>query len=206
MKKRQATTRLKNIIHPKNIIHLKNTQAQTGFVLISGLIILVIIAIAAIAGSQMSNLDYKMASNNAFKDEAFQNSETGRIAAADAVGKFLYERSWDNTLPHPQLTFDAQFNPLQDNSITENLFKSTSLTRDMTFTINGEVISDLYIMNSPAAVLQQGSGAQMLSGYRGAGKGSASGGAALFFELRSVGLGQGGARATTASEYKGRIY
>ena len=189
---------------------MQHPQHQSGFVLITGLILLIIIAIAAIASMEMSNLDYRMASNSAFKEQSFQASETGRIAAGDAVNQFIYERSWDGVTVHPGISFASTFSPLSANGDSENLFSSGSLAKDMDFDIAStsaieKINSDIYIIRAPSAAAAIGGGLQQLAGYRGAGKGVASSGSAIYFELRSKGLGNGGAETTTASEYRSFI-
>ena len=183
---------------------------QNGFVLITGLILLIIIAIAAIASMEMSNLDYRMATNSAFKAHSFQASETGRIAAGDAVNQFIYERSWSEVATHPGISIISGFSPLAENAASENLFNATTLIKDMNFTVAGtttieSVDADIYVVRAPSAAAAAGGGLQQLAGYRGAGKGAAASGSAIYFELRAKGAGNGGAETTTASEYRSFI-
>lgn len=180
---------------------------QKGFVLITGLVLLVVIAIAAITSVEITNLDYKMASNLAFKEQSFQASESGRAAAGDAVNQYAYDRSWDGLTLHSGVSFSSGFNPLAPNATTENLFSQSSLVKDIDFTIakstnTSPVDADVYILRSPNAVAAAGGGIQQLSGYKGAGKGIASSGSAIYFELRAKGMGSGSAQTTTASEYR----
>lgn len=182
-------------------------QKQSGFVLITGIIFLVVIAVAAISSMEISNLDYKMATNSAFKDHSFQASETGRITSGDAVNQFAYERSWDSTDLHSAISFDTAFNPLAQNANTENLFKGETLDKDMTFAVSksddvAEINADIFIMRAPGVASLAGMGTQQFSGYEGAGKGIATSGSAIYFELRSRGTGNGGAETITASEYR----
>lgn len=195
----------------KKIILTHKLKAQNGAVLVVGLILLVIIAIAAIAGMEISNLDYKMASNAAFKNQSFQASETGRITTGDAVNQYIYDRSWDNASIHTNLSFtDSQFNPLALNTDTEDVFNTETLVKDMKFSIATsalvqEVSSDIYIIRAPTASVASGGGLQQLAGYRGAGKGVATSGSSIYFELREKGSANGGAETITASEYRAFI-
>ena len=186
---------------------VKNTQHQKGFVLITGLILLVVIAVAAISGMQSSNLDYKMASNTAFKDQSFQASETGRIAAGDGINQYMDERSWDNVTTNIGLSYNNALNPLKQNAATENLFETTSLVKDMDFKIDkgtkvSKIESEVYITRIPGVHSVAGMGTQQFAGYDGAGKGLGASGSAIYFELRSRGKGNGGAETVTASEYR----
>lgn len=183
------------------------TKKPSGFILVTGLILLVVIAVAAISSMEISNLDYKMASNTAFKDQSFQASETGRIATGDAVNQFIDERSWTSVAYNSGLSFDSTFNPLAQNANTENLFDMTSLNRDMRFSIAksttmANVDADIFIMRAPGVSSVAGMGTQQFSGYEGSGKGLAASGSAIYFELRSRGIGSGGAETVTASEYR----
>lgn len=189
----------------------KNNNKQSGAVLAIGLILLVIVAIAAIAGMELSNLDYKMASNSAFKNQSFQASETGRITTGDAVNQYIYDRSWVNTTIHSNLHITQEnYSPLALNSDTEDLFNTESLVKDMTFSlarssVAQEIAADIFIIRAPSATVASGGGLQQLAGYRGAGKGVATSGSAIYFELRSKGTAYGGAQTITASEYRAFI-
>ncbi len=187
--------------------NVKAIQHQEGFVLVTGLILLVVIAVAAISGMRSSNLDYKMASNTAFKDQSFQASETGRIAAGDAINQYMDERAWDNVTTNIGLSYTSTLNPLKQNANTENLFDTKSLVKDMDFKIDkgtkvSKVESEVYITRVPGVHSVAGMGTQQFSGYDGAGKGLGASGSAIYFELRSRGKGNGGAETVTASEYR----
>ena len=84
-------------------------NAQSGVILITGLILLFVIAIAAVTSMQISNLDYKMATNTAFKNQSFQASESGRIAAGDAINQFIYDRTWVGVTPHSGIIYNSSF-------------------------------------------------------------------------------------------------
>ena len=195
----------------KKIYSLNKLKNQDGAVLAVGLILLIIIAIAAIAGMEISNLDYKMSSNAAFKNQSFQASETGRITTGDAVNQYIYDRSWDNATIHSNLSFtDSQFNPLALNTDTEDVFDTETLVKDMAFSVATsalvqEVAADIYIVRAPTASVATGGGLQQLAGYRGAGKGVATSGSSIYFELRAKGMANGGAETITASEYRAFI-
>ena len=182
-------------------------NAQSGVILITGLILLFVIAIAAVTSMQISNLDYKMAANTAFKNQSFQASESGRIAAGDAINQFIYDRTWVGVTPHSGISYNSSFNPLDANAASENPFNATTLIKDMEFTIATSsgieaVDADIYVIRSPSIAAASGGGLQQLSGYRGAGKGIASSGSAIYFELRATGTGFGNAQTVTASEYR----
>lgn len=193
------------------LVALSMKSKQNGAILVIGLVLLIVVAIAAIAGMEISNLDYKMASNSAFKNQSFQASETGRITAGDAVNQYIYDRSWTNATTHPNLSFeDTEFNPLALNSDVEDVFDTDTLIKDMDFSVvqsivAEEIASDIYIVRAPTASVALGGGLQQLAGYRGAGKGVATSGSSIYFELRAKGSANGGAQTITASEYRAFI-
>lgn len=191
-------------------INLQSKKRQQGAILIIGLILLVIVAITAIASMEISNLDYKMASNSAFKSQSFQASETGRVSAGNAIKEYIYDRSWNDANTHINLSFDSSFNPLALNDETEDIFDTDTLVADMNFSVIQSAIaekisSDIYIVRIPVANVATGGGLQQLAGYRGAGKGIATSGSAIYFELRARGMAKGGAQTVTASEYRAFI-
>ncbi|WP_053980934.1 hypothetical protein [Marinagarivorans algicola] len=192
------------------IIRKKPKKKQQGAILIIGLILLTIVGIAAIASIETSNLDYRMASNSAFKSQSFQASETGRVSAGNAIKEYIYDRSWNSANKHINLSFEASFNPLAVSNQSEDVFDTDTLETDMNFSVAQsataeKVSSDIYILRIPMTNAASGGGLQQLAGYRGAGKGVATSGSAIYFELRSKGMAKGGAQTVTASEYRAFI-
>ncbi len=182
-------------------------RTQNGFILVTGILLLIAISVVAISSMRASNLDYKMSSNTAFKAQSFEASETGRVLAGDAINKFIYERSWADLTIHASMVFDTQYDPLKENASSELPYDTSSLTKDMTFSLakttdRKAMNADIYIVRTPNVSAASGAGSQQLSGYRGAGKGIASSGSILYFEIRSKGLGNGNAQTITASEYR----
>lgn len=180
---------------------------QSGFVLVTGLILLLVITIASLTSMKNSVLGYKISANTAFNDVAFQASESARAAAGEAVKNYIWDRSWTGFTIHSGLSRESEYNPLKTNGIFENQFRPSTLEKDMDFNIAksgdvDEIDADVFIIRSPTATGASGAGMQQLAGYRGAGKGAGSSGSYLYFELRSLGYSAGGAETTTASEYR----
>ncbi len=150
-------------------------------------------------------MDYKISSNEVFKDIAFQGSESGRIAVGDGISHFIYHRRWDG-FSNFGLTFQSSYDPLVDSQQTgEDLYDTNTLGVDMNFDISGAAFetieSTISIIKSPGAK-SRGSGVQQLSGYEGLGKGLGAGGAHLIYEVRSTGVSAAEAVAVTATEYR----
>lgn len=182
------------------------SKTQSGYVLITGLILILVITIVTTSSMQGSNLDYKISSNSVFKDIAFQSSESGRTAAGEGISYYIYNRDFTG---HgvPGLSYTTDYDPKTDSVVSgEDLYNTNSLTADMFFDVSDDAIEDLEADIS--IVKAQGvntgrSGVQQLSGYRGAGKSAAAGGVHLVYEIRSTGIvANTKAVAVTASEFR----
>ncbi len=180
-------------------------KKNSGFVLVTGLVFVLVIMLVTVATMQSSNLDYKISSNEAFKDIAFQGSESGRVAAGEAVVYYIYSREWTG-LQVSNLTYLSDYDPATDSvGPNEDLYDTSSLNVDMQYDVSGPYIetidADINIVKAPGA-RSKGSGLQQLSGYEGLGKGAGAGGVHLIYEIRSTGEGASGAVAVTASELR----
>lgn len=186
---------------------------QSGFVLIVGLVFILIIALVSVSSMQSSNLDYKIASNSAFKAVALENSESGRKAAGDALSYFIYQRSWSGFSAlglDPAENYDPSIDELgkitiNGSEVNESLLDTNKLNIDLTYNLSGtniETINSNINIIKGYTVPNYGSGLQQASGYDGLGKGIGAGGAHLLYELRSTGTGASNARAVTATEYR----
>lgn len=181
-------------------------KKQSGAVLIVGLIFILIISLATISSMQETNLNYKISTNESFKNISFQSSESGRAVSGDALSYYIYHRSWD-AFNVAGLSWTTLYDPSTDSldPLTENLYDTSSLGVDMNFTLSGTGVevasSNISIAKSPG-VKSTGSAFQQLSGYEGLGKGAGAGGIHLIYEVRSTGLSAGNAVTVTASEYR----
>lgn len=188
-------------------------KSESGFVLIVGLVFILIIAVITVSSMQSSNLDYKISTNSVLKDVAFQSSESGRLAAGEAISHFSFYDSWTG---YSEGGFEASalktYDPVSDvlskisvNGVEqlENPLDTNQLNVDLSYEKSGANIetikSDINIIKAPA-VLNNGAGLQQLAGYDGLGKGLGNGGTTIIFEIRSASTA--GAFAVTATEYK----
>jgi len=182
--------------------------SESGFVLITGLILILAISLVTISAMQGSNLDFKISANQSYKDIAFQNSESGRTVAGEALSHFIYERSWSG-FNATGLTIPTDYDPSTDKlADTENLYETSALNVDISYKLSSTDIetieSDLSIIKAEG--VQKGkSSLNQLSAYEGLGKGAGSGGVQLLYEIRSQGKGPANAAAVTATEYKAAL-
>lgn len=185
---------------------MQTAKTQQGYVLITGLILILVITIVTTSSMQGTNLDYKISANSVFKDIAFQSSESGRSAAGEGISFFVYNREFSGH-EVPGLTYTENYNPRTDSvADTENLYDTASMSADMFFDVSHDDIenleADISIVKAEGVDTGR-SGVQQLSGYRGSGKGAASGGVNLLYEIRSIGtVPNTKAVAVTASEFR----
>jgi len=191
---------------------------QRGFVLVTSLVLLLVLTLVGTFSMQGANLEFKMASNMAFRDRAFQSSEAGRRAMSGVLDQHVFERGWPSSLSRPSgftvLDKDSQdgSDPLYlGNEGGEDLLDDTTLIDDAQYQIDangdgdyldpGDVDASIQVFRTQV-VTPDGAGLAMLSGYAGLGKSAAAGGSHLYFELRSDGLAPSSARATTAADFR----
>lgn len=193
--------------------YLKNRKKEGGYVLVVGLIFLLVATTVSVVTLQNSNISYQISSNKSFSQVAFHASETGRIVYGDALTDYMYDRNW-GALPTQLSILDKDTSgdpdlPMEANGGSENIYDSTSLLLDASYSWTGtgnqnDINANIFVLSTPA-IIDSGSGAQQLSGYEGLGKGAGAGGGTVFFEIRSLGFGNSGANAITASEFRAKI-
>lgn len=187
----------------------------SGFALITGLVFLMSVTVITLIVLQNTKVNYQLSSNEAFSENAFRASETGRIAIGSSVADYVYYRTWsDIALPSSLQVIDKDEDgtldsPIDDNGGDENVYDMATLQKDMSYSWSSEELdasldSDVYIIKT-RRVLDSGAGAQQFSGYEGLGKGAGAGGGVIYFEFRSRGTGSAGANAITATDYRAKI-
>lgn len=194
-------------------------RLQTGYILVTSMVFLLVLTMVAVFGIQYSVLEYQMGTNTAFTTQAMEASESGRVATSKILNAHIYERGWNDAVEVPAslevLDKDNQDGIdllYVDNSETpEALLGEEELDVDATYRLDGDgdaayngkkdVLADVAVYKT-RVVNATGSGTAMVSGYEGLGKAAAAGGAKIFFELRSVGKAPNGAQVTTASDYR----
>ena len=195
---------------------------QKGAVLITSLMFLVVLTLVALVASQSTVLEARMSSNTIIKSRATESSEALRVGADDLLDGHLYNHgewpvAFGGTLANSLFSIPTNVSVVTTtdwgtgNVGGEDLYTAATWTKDMTLRVDGNSDSDydddvdqkadLYVFKT-VTTNSPGSATAMVAGYEGLGKSSASGGALIFFDLRSVGLSAGSASTVTGSNYR----
>jgi len=197
------------------------SMRQTGAVLITSLIFLLVLTLVALVASQSSVMETRMSTNAVIKKRAFESSEALRTGTDDLLDAHLFNRGWPSAfgggLPNGLFNIPDGISSLntlnwgEGNGSSESLFNAGSWVTDMALRNDGnndgdydddvDQKADLYVYKT-VVVNATGSATAMVAGYEGLGKSSASGGARIYFDLRSVGRSAGNAAGTTSSNYR----
>lgn len=176
---------------------------QTGAVLATALLILLVLTLVAVTAMDSSNLSFRMSVNSTYHDQSFNNSESARISSTSVLQEYLYEGEWTNVILPTGLSVAAGGGELiEANGDTEDRYLNSSLQKDLQFSSQG-ITADIYVLRGPTVLNSAGAGSAQWKGYGGTGVAAgASGGAYKFYEFRSVGTNKSGAQSWTASDYK----
>ena len=216
----------------KTCHHKPCLAKERGAVLITSLMFLIVLTLVALVASQSTVLEARMSNNTIVKGRATESSEALRTGTLDLLDTHLFNRGWPKGYTDGTNigTLDPSYSALftlpvgvsvtnvvnwaPGNDAGETLFNPASWTKDMTLAVNGNSGSgdtdydddvdqkaDLYVFRT-VTVNSPGSATAMVGGYEGLGKSSASGGALMFFDLRSVGASAGSAETVTGSNYR----
>lgn len=212
-----------NSFHIYTRASLVRTPKQTGAVLITSLMFLVVLTLVALVASQSTVLESRMSTNTIIKGRATESSEALRVGANDLIDGHMYNRGWPvvfdttSTLANSLfsipvgVTVTSVTNWGVGNTVGENLYTPSTWTQDMTLQVDGNTDGDynddvdqnaaLYVFKT-VTTNTPGSATAMVAGYEGLGKSSAGGGALVFFDLRSVGGSAGNSSTVTGSNYR----
>ncbi len=207
-------------------LYNSSPASQQGAVLITSLIFLVMLTIVAVVANQSTVLETRMSTNSIVKARAVEASEALRIASNGLIDTHLYYRGWPTALTgvtggitvaddYFDIPSGVAVNKASNwglgNEATENLFDPATWVNDMSLRIDGngdadyvddlDQQADLYVYKN-AVTNSTGSATAMVAGYEGLGKSSASGGALMFFDLRSVGASAANSSGVTGSNYR----
>ena len=201
--------------------HTQIAATQRGAVLVVSLIFLVMLTMVAVIANQSTVLETRMSTNTIVKTRAVEASEALRMASNELLDAHLFYRGWPDALGGSlsdglfNLPGGLALNNTSDwglvNSGSESLFDTSTWVNDMSLSIDGnsdgdyvddvDQKADLYVYKT-TVVNSTGSATAMVAGYEGLGKSSASGGALIFFDLRSVGEAAANASGVTGSNYR----
>jgi len=221
---------------------------QSGFVLVTALIFLVVLTLIGVVATKNTTLGLKMSRNFLEKTQTFEAAETARIKADDLLDAATYNRGWPTTyngtvtptdfnsgngfygnawpctttgdnctltlLGQDGATIASSSNTpwvISDGNQTSETFNPgqlpTNLLNNLSYEYDGNpavygyiAVYKLGVGNAP------GSGAAMISGYEGTGKGAAGAGALVYYYLRSQATLGGFSNSTGAVAYTGADY
>lgn len=183
-------------------MRLNQQNRQQGATLLVALLLLMVLTMVGITSMESSNLSFKMSVNMIHHDEAFNNSESARTAAMDALPEYIDAAEWDEDNMPPGLAYASAGDLLEENDAAEDPLDSSTLQVDLEYS-EGDMNGDIYVLKGRTAQNTMGAGSAQYKGYSGAGTGiGGPGGAFKFFELRSLGRSAGSAESWTASDYR----
>lgn len=228
------------------------SRRQSGFVLVTALIFLVVLTLIGVVATKNTTLGLKMSRNFLEKTQTFEAAETARVKADDLLDAATYNRGWPSGSPYYGSVTPSDFttgngfygnswpctntgdnctltllgqtdptsaasssntpwvisdgNPTSEAITTPGTMPST-LVNNLQFEYDGNpaiygyiAIYKLGVGNAP------GSGAAMISGYEGTGKGAAGAGALVYYYLRSQATLGGFSNTSGAVAYTGADY
>lgn len=188
---------------------LKHLHNEQGFVLVVSLLILMILIVIGIAATNTTTIELQISGNEKVHKQTFSQADGG-----SELGTRLIEENVACAGGF-DATGDEDADGDQDAAI------GIIIVDNLTFALPGTVISDPSDINrdifTPAAygtgphtnmtfggktVTTPGSGLQMVSGYEGLGKGSASGGSQILYDMNSQHLGPVNSQSLIALEWR----
>jgi len=188
--------------------------AQGGYVLVTGMVFVLILAIIGVNAMQMTNLDYRMSMNVASKNQAFERGESGRSAIASVLAEHLAtggqwggvsmpdglsinDKDGDGTADNLAVNEagESLANPVADATYTVDLDGDGDLSDPQDFSVDVAVFN-LKAVNAP------GNGIGQFGGTLGLGKGAGAGGTHVFLQIRSDGVAANQARSTVVADFR----
>jgi hypothetical protein len=215
--------------------HAATPALQRGMALITGLVLLLVLSIVAIAAMQLTTLEYQMSANSANHSRARQVSESARMAVGTLLPEHVYRRGWTGMDLAAGLDIEDKDSDGSDDLLygdnsecasdcfdqaglesgTFTLDEDATFVRDMDNADGDNNVttgtSDPLDLNASVAVyrtttkLDRGSGTATLAGYSGLGKGAAGGGTVIHFYVRSEGEAARHAKGATSADVRSRV-
>lgn len=181
---------------------LKN---NSGSALIMAIMMLVLLTIIGLSALNNTDLELSIAGNEKAHDMAFYFAEGGNEVSKELVEVAIEERGWlsksgtEITLDKVTVT-DKDFFLSNQNIVASSYYPdpSTPAYIDATVDFGTGTTGLLFDVNTG---LSSGGALQMIAGYEGKGKGSASGGAWAIYDIRSQHDGPNNSRARVWSQW-----
>ena len=200
---------------------IKNHNHQSGYILVTGLLFLLVITLVGVTSMNLSTVDYKISSNTAFHVDAFENAESARkTAGSDLLFEYIKNRGWSGigfSVPTGVGVVDNNRDLFMGNEEDAATLRSgvygdiSVLTTDIQFALDGntdgdtndgvDAVAGIMVIKTDTRAAE-GSNTAQLSGYEGDGKGAAGGGFYNFFMLMSQGRSAANAAAATSTDYR----
>lgn len=180
---------------------------DSGYALFTSLVFLLILTTLGVVGMQSSTLEYRMGTNTAFHEQAFQSADGGRRATTTLLDHHIQARGWNGVdMPSGMGVREENgeavmlFLPAASQTTAEDLQLVHGPTKDIQY--EQDPLSSSIAVVEVATITNKGAGSAQLSGYQGLGKSLAVGGFANIYEVRSTGSAKGNATTTVASNYR----
>jgi len=194
------------------ILRTQSINHVHGYALVTGIVFLAVLTTVGILALKNSGLENRMSANNNLNTQAFEAAEATRTLVNQLIDPHVYNRGWPKaaggTIPneifkHPipvgmtLITGSDNAAPIDWYSATapssgfDRLNMSPVHIHYSRNVANAE--SSDFVLQASATVkklrtdINPGSGVAMSSGYEGLGKGTASGGSSLYFNVTARG-------------------
>ncbi len=175
---------------------------ESGSALIMAIMMLVLLTIIGISALNNTDLELSIAGNEKAHKMAFYFAEGGNEVSKELVEVAIEERGWLDvtgttiTIDKVNVT-DKDFFLSQIDSVANSIYPDAA-NRDATVNFGTGTTGLLFDVNT---VLSSGGAVQMIAGYEGKGKGAASGGAWLIYDIRSQHDGLNNSQARVWSQW-----
>ena len=170
------------------------------------MIVLVLLTIIGVAANNTSTTEVQIASNEQLHKIAFYAADGGTEAGIKLLEKNIIERNWfDNaTIGNIQLDGHSDNGTFYANNEGNTLDPIPSDTNRDAFLpagySAGEPHTNIKVRGN--GELSEGSATQLASGYDGKGKGAASGGVWLFYDIRAQHVGARNSQAMVHVQWR----
>ncbi len=178
-------------------------QGQEGIALFTAMVLLLALTVAAIVSMRTVALDYKLGTNANQRGRAFEVSENARRRVSGVMDAHVDARGWVGVrLPAGVIVLNSGTAAgllYADNNAVLGVL--TGAARDFVYDEGRGSTGDIYVTRLDRE-LAAGTGAATAEGYAGLGFGTAAGGGHIFFDIRSAGSSDRGARVLTGADFR----
>lgn len=182
---------------------------EDGYVLVSGLVVLVMLTVIGITGTTTTSVELQIAANDKFGKMAFQLADGAAEVATELLEQNIEYRGFSSSSVGNTGAASIYYADGTDNSLdfyaneeesTASANVPTGGNYDIKVTSSG--VGDAYTRVYGNAQLSTGSALQLSAGYEGKGKGIAGGGASVVYDVRSLAEGPSNSRARVLKRWR----